>query len=465
MNIIFLDVDGVLNSLDYFESLKSNETKVNMGHNEIDERKLPILKQIVEDNNAYIVLSSTWRDLDDKQNPSCQKMYQYLINTLAKYEMKIISKTPVINFNRPLEIKTWLDNRVNKDEINWISLDDDFIDEKYEEYGLGGHLIKTYYFTSEPDDGGLQEEHVELAKKLFNKQMEEKKMPVNDNLGTRMKEYYENIPKTKLMRRTPVIIRIDGKAFHTFTRGFQIPFDEVLIKTMQETTKYLCENIQGCVLGYTQSDEISLVLVDYQRFETSAWFDYKIQKMCSIAASMTTMAFTKFFRKNVEEFSKSKDVIGYNGQYYGDYNDAIIQLATYEKAIEKGAMFDARVFNIPKEEVTNCIYWRQLDATRNSIQMVGQANFSHKELQKKSCNDIQDMLMTQKGINWNDLPTYQKRGTCVVKNKIVIDSDGITETAMLRDTTKSENEWIIDKDIPVFKGEGREYIEKLINFD
>lgn len=104
-------------------------------------------------------------------------------------------------------------------------------------------------------------------------------------------------------------------------------------------------------------------------------------------------------------------------------------------------MFDARCFNIPKEEVTNCIYWRQLDATRNSIQMVGQANFSHKELQNKSCNEIQDMLMTQKGINWNDFPTHQKRGTCVIKG---------------------DSGWVIDKDIPIFKGEDRKYIDKLI---
>ncbi len=126
-------------------------------------------------------------------------------------------------------------------------------------------------------------------------------------------------------------------------------------------------------------------------------------------------------------------------------------------------MFDARCFNIPKEEVTNLIYWRQLDASRNSIQMVGQANFSHKELQNKSCNDIQDMLMTQKGINWNYLPTYQKRGSCCVRNKIVIESDGITATAQLRDTSKSENEWIIDTEIPIFKGEGRAYIDSLVS--
>ena len=276
----------------------------------------------------------------------------------------------------------------------------------------------------------------------------------NSDLAKRMKEYYEQVPKTRLMRRCPVIIRCDGRSFHTFTRGFQKPFDEVLIKTMQETTKYLCENIQGCVLGYTQSDEISLLLVDYQRFETSAWFDYEVQKMCSVAASMATMAFNKFFYENVFQYNVMASVDTSNKEY--PYKEV------YVKAVKKGAMFDARVFNIPKEEVTNCIYWRQLDASRNSIQMVGQANFSHKELQNKSCNDIQDMLVLQKNINWNDFPTYQKRGTCVVRNKIVVESDGITETAILRDITKSENEWIIDKDIPIFKGEDREYIDRLI---
>lgn len=282
-------------------------------------------------------------------------------------------------------------------------------------------------------------------------------MPVHDDLGNRMKTFYEQIPKTKLMRRTPVIIRIDGKAFHTFTRGFKSPFDEILIKTMQETTKYLCENIQGCVLGYTQSDEITLVLVDYQRFESSAWFDYEIQKICSISASMATMVFNKFFAKNVKAYEYSDETWSEELKTF-DTSKADV----YKKALEKGAMFDARVFNIPKEEVTNCVYWRQLDASRNSIQMVGQANFSHKELHCKTCNDIQDMLMLQKNINWNDFPTHQRRGTCAVRNKIVLESNDITETVMLKDITKSENEWIIDKEIPVFKGEGREYIEKLV---
>ena len=290
--------------------------------------------------------------------------------------------------------------------------------------------------------------------------MSDKKMK-RDDLGNRMKTFYEEIPKTRLMRRTPVVIRIDGKAFHTFTRGFKRPFDDVLIKTMQETAKYLCENIQGCTLAYTESDEISLLLIDYQRFETSAWFDYEVQKMASISASMATLEFNRQFLDNVNEWQSN---CGLKEETDTDIIGQLYKLQdTYIEAEYKGAMFDARVFNIPREEVTNYFYWRQLDAYRNSIQMVGQANFSHKELQNKSCNDIQDMLMTQRGINWNDLPTYQKRGSCVVRNKVVLGSDGEKETCMLRDPKQGENNWIIDYDIPIFKGECREYIERFVN--
>jgi tRNA(His) 5'-end guanylyltransferase len=165
--------------------------------------------------------------------------------------------------------------------------------------------------------------------------------------------------------------------------------------------KYLCENIQGCVFGYTQSDEITLILLDYQTLDTDAWFGYEVQKMCSIAASMATMAFNKYFNQEILSWSYTQ-----KKTFGKDLPQNILTLGQiYATAAEKGAMFDARVFNIPKEEVTNLVYWRQLDAARNSVQMVGQANFPHKDLQGKSCNDIQDMLMTQKGINWNDFPT------------------------------------------------------------
>ena len=265
-------------------------------------------------------------------------------------------------------------------------------------------------------------------------------MAYNDELGRRMKENYEKIPQIKLMRRTPVAIRIDGKAFHTFTRGFKRPFDEILIKSMQETMKYLCENIQGCVLGYTQSDEITLILQDYKTLTTEAWFDYKVQKMCSVSASMATMAFNKYFREEVDEQDELNKLKYFERSIsYIEYQD---QMITYLKAADKGAMFDSRCFNIPKEEVTNLLLWRQLDAARNSIQMVGRAYYSHKELDGKNSSQIQDMLM-DKGVNWNDYPTHQKRGSCCIKDE--------------------EGHWFIDKEIPIFKGEGREYIEWLIN--
>ena len=272
-------------------------------------------------------------------------------------------------------------------------------------------------------------------------------MPVNDELGRRMKDFYESVPKTRLMRRTPVAIRIDGKAFHTFTRGFQKPFDEVLVKSMQETMKYLCENIQGCVLGYTQSDEITLILVDYKHLNSDAWFDYEVQKMCSISASMATMAFNRAFEKEVNEYFENHENGSFSTQGYCEI---------LFKAVEKGAMFDARCFNIPKEEVANLIYWRQLDATRNSIQMVGQANFSHSELQGKSCNMIQDMLFQGLDINWNALPTHLKRGSCCVRKTIQDERFDIKDGAYPRAV------WVIDTEIPIFKDEDRDYINTLI---
>lgn len=223
------------------------------------------------------------------------------------------------------------------------------------------------------------------------------------DLAERMKGY-EKRNRYYLQRRMPVILRLDMRAGHSFTKGFKRPFDEVFIKSMQNTAKYLCENIQNCKLSYQQSDEITLLLVDYDKLNTDCFFDYRVDKLCSIAASMATMVFNKFFENHVDEyrFSKWDGISKYEDGTWG-------YIQTLLNAVDKGAMFDARCFNIPKEEVTNNFYWRQLDASRNSIQMVGQANFSHKELQNKSCNDIQDMLMTQKDINWNDLPIYQKR--------------------------------------------------------
>lgn len=263
-----------------------------------------------------------------------------------------------------------------------------------------------------------------------------------DSLGDRMK-MYESVSKSILMHKTPVIIRIDGKAFHTFTRGFKRPFDEILIKSMQETTKYLCENIQGCVFGYTQSDEITLVLCDYQTYDTDCWYDYEVQKLCSISASMATMKFNQIFSGYVAKAEED-----YLNAWNNTKEDENL-IDTYRKAADKGAMFDSRCFNVQKDEVVNCVIWRQQDAERNSVQMVGQYYFSHSELQKKSCNMIQDMLFTQKGVNWNDFPVYQKRGTAIIKRHV----DNIDKDV-----------WVIDKQMPILT-QDRDYLESLINFD
>jgi tRNA(His) 5'-end guanylyltransferase len=235
---------------------------------------------------------------------------------------------------------------------------------------------------------------------------------------------YEAVPKIYLTRRTPVIIRLDGCHFHTFTKGFNKPFDDVLVETMQDTTKYLCENIQGCVLGYTQSDEITLVLCDYMKLDTAAWFDNQVQKIVSVSSSLCTFAFNRFFEKNV---------------YICD-----VDSKKYSRALKIGAAFDSRCFNVPKEEVCNCLIWRQQDATRNSIQMLAQSLFSHKELNGVTCKQAQDKMFTEKDVNWNDLKTYLKRGTCVVKD--------------------DSGKWFIDKEIPVFT-QDRDYVEKRIIFD
>lgn len=288
-----------------------------------------------------------------------------------------------------------------------------------------------------------------------------------NDLGKRMKEYEER-NRMYLQRRIPVIIRVDMRAGHTFLRGFATPFDDVFMKSMQETAKYLCENIQNCKLSYQQSDEITLLLIDYDKLNTDCFFDYRVDKLCSIAASMATMAFNNIFSKYVRGFDLA---LAYNDNGIDtEENRKLWEI--YNKAVNKGAMFDARCFNIPKEEVTNNFYWRQLDASRNSIQMVGQSCFSHKELQNKSCNDIQDMLMTQKGINWNDLPTYQKRGSCCIKHEFWIDkndgcefskeySEALDKSAVDENAIK-KSEWIIDTEIPIFKGDGRNYIDKFV---
>ena len=246
-----------------------------------------------------------------------------------------------------------------------------------------------------------------------------------DSLGNRMKAY-EAVSKNYLTLRCPKIIRLDMRAGHTFCRKFARPFDEVFSMCMIETTRALCEQIPGVVMGYTQSDEISLVINDITKNgETNAFFEGNVEKITSISASIATIAFNKKYSELVQGMTKEQKEI-------------------YERNLWK-AQFDSRTFCLPDiTEVHNYILWRQQDATRNSIQMAGHANFSDKEMDKKKTSEIQDMLMT-KGINWNNYPSKFKRGCVVLKEeyeKEVVLPDGRTISGVKR------KRWV-EKEIPI----------------
>lgn len=274
------------------------------------------------------------------------------------------------------------------------------------------------------------------------------------NLEIRMKTY-ENVSKNKLMRRCPVAIRLDGCNFKSFTKGFDKPFYDVFMKSMQETMKYLCENVQGCVMGYAQSDEITLILVDYEHLNSEAWFDDEVEKICSVTAGMASMAFNRIFYENISEF------ISKNGYLYVRImkNEKLIN--AYKRALKQGAYFDARCFNIPKEEVANLIYWRQCCGHRNAIQAAGCAYFSNKELLNKSGDEIIKMLK-EKDIDWSAYSNDAVWGSCCVRNyrpNIMPDNKRVH---YMRDIGKREKTWIIDHHIPVFIGDGRLYINALV---
>lgn len=215
------------------------------------------------------------------------------------------------------------------------------------------------------------------------------------SLGDRMKEYERVTTSQKLMSRTPVIIRLDGKAFHTYTRGCKKPYDQDLHEVRQHTLKHLCENIQGVVFGYSQSDELSLVLKDWDTFQTQGWFDNKLQKLCSVSASMCTA----YWNERVLTVA------------YGLHNK-----------VSDVAIFDSRVFNLPKEEVVNYLVWRQQDWERNSVQMLAQSLYSHKELQGLSCKQLVTKVEEEHGIVWGNLPTHQKRGEFWIRGEGLVDA-------------------------------------------
>ena len=218
---------------------------------------------------------------------------------------------------------------------------------------------------------------------------------MNDALGTRIKENYENRTRYYLPRRTYTILRIDGKAFHTYTKNLKKPFDEGLVDDFDNSVKTILPELQGAQFAYVQSDEASILLTDFSTPNACAWFDGNIQKIVSVAASLMTMQFNGFrVTREMKEWFNTR----------GERN---IKLAA----------FDARVFTIPDWiEVYNYFVWRNQDAARNSVQMVARSLYSHKECNNKSCAELQEMIY-QKGINWANYNEGLKNGRLIIKEK------------------------------------------------
>lgn len=210
---------------------------------------------------------------------------------------------------------------------------------------------------------------------------------MKDQIGDRIK-MYENIEcARRFIPLLPIYIRLDGKCFSSFTRNMNRPYDKRLSELMRETTKYLVKE-SGAVIGYTQSDEISLILYS-DSIVNQVYFDGKIQKLVSILASQCTAYFNSHL-----------------GDYFSDMN--------------KMAIFDCRCFQLPSlMEAVNVLVWRELDATRNSLSMATRHYYSHKEMMNKKSSEMHNMLM-YKMVNWNDYPTFFKRGTYIKKEELNI---------------------------------------------
>lgn len=199
------------------------------------------------------------------------------------------------------------------------------------------------------------------------------------SLGDRIKRY-ERAYNPVLTPRTPVIIRVDGRSFHTYTKGRDKPFDRRLMGAMVSAMAVTADEMQGFRLAYHQSDEVTFLITDYDSFETQGWFNYELNKIVSITASVFTEAFARFDIKS-----------------------------------GKRAHFDARAFNVPVDDVPNVFVWRQQDWERNSVQMLARAHFSHKELEGKKVPDMLSMLF-EKDVHWEDLLADEKHGTFYLRN-------------------------------------------------
>lgn len=234
-----------------------------------------------------------------------------------------------------------------------------------------------------------------------------------DTLGDRIKRY-ERAYNGNLVPRSPLFIRIDGKSFHTFTKGCEKPFDWSVIKAMQYATRETASNMQGFKLAYVQSDEATFMLSDTDTHETQGWHDYEIIKVVSVSASLFTGFFNRFW-----------------GTYWTTQPITTEQHDENMRKARQIAFFDSRAFTVPIEDAPNVFIWRQRDWERNSIQMLARAHFSHRECHAKNTTQLHELLHT-KGVNWSKLNDTEKNGTFIEKDKTATSNRETYETLASR---------------------------------
>lgn len=272
-----------------------------------------------------------------------------------------------------------------------------------------------------------------------------------DSLGDRMKDY-ENVNRIYLTRRLPLILRIDGCHFHTYTKHFNKPFDRVLRDAMWETAKELCANISGAKLAYTQSDEISILITDYDNLDTEPWFSKNLQKMTSVAASMASIFFYQAHTFALKAFISECEAEEYEiPEWVSAHEDALRN---------ESAIFDCRAFTLPKEEVNNYFLWRQQDCRRNSVEATARILFSDKELFRKSTEEMKEMMRTQKNTDWEYIPSFYKNGACV--RKVTRVETFVPPVPNKPPVEVSRKRWEVDTHIPIFS-KNPEYINELVN--
>lgn len=273
-----------------------------------------------------------------------------------------------------------------------------------------------------------------------------------DDLGIRMKEYEALTTGTKLMPILPIMARIDGRAFHTFCSGLKKPFCEELVETMQEATKFLVEETHA-QLGYVQSDEISLCWLSPDK----APFDGKLFKLQSVLASLATSKFNNYITKKyiiMDDFvNGDMDHLLVTSKMQNEYSSWKL---LYRKCQKLNPSFDCRVFQLPNQtELANCFVWREIDAVRNSVSMLAQANFSHKELQGKD-RKIMITMLEEKGVRWNELRDDLKRGAYFKRVLVPKELDDETWNK-IPDNKKPESRIVVRSqiqryDLPEMKG-------------